>query len=80
MNVALTSSASVMMHPMTAHTRRVPSMSHLRMEDFSWSMGTNQAPMAGVAVLSRLSCLLIGRITSKKLYKPVGQFEDQSLM
>lgn len=54
---ALTSSASVMMQPMTAQTRSVPSMSSLRREDLSWSMGTSQAPMAGVAVLSRFSCL-----------------------
>lgn len=54
---APTSRASVMMQPMTAQTRRVPSMSSLRREDLSWSMGTSHAPMAGVAVLSRLSCL-----------------------
>lgn len=53
----LTSRASVMMQPMTAQTLRVPSMSSLRREDLSWSMGTNQAPMAGVAVLSRFNCL-----------------------
>lgn len=52
-----TSRASVMMQPITAHTRSVPSMSSLRREDLSWSMGTNQAPMAGVAVLSRFNCL-----------------------
>lgn len=52
-----TSRASVMMQPMTAQTRSVPSMSSFRKEDLSWSMGTNQAPMAGVAVLSRFSCL-----------------------
>lgn len=46
-----------MMQPMTAQTRSVPSMSSLRREDLSWSMGTSQAPMAGVAVLSRFSCL-----------------------
>lgn len=53
----LTSRASVMMQPMTAQIRRVPSMSSLRREDLSWSMGTNQAPIAGVAVLSRFNCL-----------------------
>lgn len=46
-----------MMQPITAQTRSVPSMSSLRRDDLSWSMGTNQAPMAGVAVLSRFSCL-----------------------
>lgn len=56
-DILLTSRASVMMQPMTAHTRSVPSMSSLRREDLSWSMGTNQAPMAGVAVLSRFNCL-----------------------
>ena len=56
-DLLLTSRASVMMQPITAHTRSVPSMSSLRSEDFSWSMGTNQAPMAGVAVLSRFNCL-----------------------
>lgn len=53
----LTSRASVMMQPMTAQIRRVPSMSSLRREDLSWSMGTNQAPIAGVAVLSKFNCL-----------------------
>lgn len=56
-DVFLTSRASVMMQPITAQTRSVPSMSNLRREDLSWSMGTNQAPMAGVAVLSRFNCL-----------------------
>lgn len=56
-DLLLTSRASVMMQPITAHTRSVPSISSLRREDLSWSMGTNQAPMAGVAVLSRFNCL-----------------------
>ena len=47
-----------MMQPSTAQMRRVPSVSSLRREDFSWSMGTSHAPMAGVAVLRRFSCLL----------------------
>lgn len=53
----LTSRASVMMQPMTAQILRVPSMSSLRREDLSWSIGTNQAPIAGVAVLSKFNCL-----------------------
>lgn len=53
----LTSRASVMMQPITAQILRVPSMSSLRREDLSWSMGTNQAPIAGVAVLSKFNCL-----------------------
>lgn len=61
--VCLTSRASVMMHPMTAHTRSVVSISNFCRDDFNWSMGTSQAPMAGVAVLKRLSCLITQTIT-----------------
>lgn len=52
-----TSRASVMMQPITAHTRNVASMSSFCNVDFSWSIGTSQAPMAGVAVLNKFSCL-----------------------
>lgn len=45
------------MHPITAQIRRVPSVSSLFNDDFTWSMGTSQAPTAGVAVLRRFSCL-----------------------
>lgn len=53
----LTSRASVMMQPITAHTRKVASMSSFCSVDFSWSIGTSQAPMAGVAVLNKFNCL-----------------------
>lgn len=45
------------MHPITAQIRSVPSVSSLFNDDFTWSMGTSQAPTAGVAVLRRFSCL-----------------------
>lgn len=46
-----------MIQPMTAQMRSVASVSSLQRDDFSWSTGTSQAPMAGVAVLRRFSCL-----------------------
>lgn len=55
--IKFTSRASVIMHPITAQIRRVPSVSSLFNDDFTWSMGTSQAPTAGVAVLRRFSCL-----------------------
>lgn len=46
------------MQPITAQIRRVPSVSSLFKDDFTWSIGTSQAPTAGVAVLRRFNCLI----------------------
>lgn len=64
------------MHPITAQIRRVPSVSSLFNDDFTWSMGTSQAPTAGVAVLRRFSCLWRQRGDHRQQQQQWAGFSD----